>query len=361
MKLRVIVCGLSVLVSLVGCGNLNSIHRPLQSGEGALIDIKQRAIIAGKPLGTTGTVAVCSEPSPDAMAAYALEVAAKAEKAPVEFALASQETAAYTGLRTSSIQLLRDQLFNNCLSYLNGAIDKAQFDLMARRYQKQAVAMLAIEQLTGALKANAVLLTTSGTAQTGASASDINKVVIEIEKEIVDLTAKAAAESDAAKKSAIEAQVKLATDRRSTLLKNIGLKTAVTGNTAAVAVGDASHAEAASGVAQIVRDIARDFVGVDDTSQLCLLRLAADEKATTEFGKLCARSFNLTVAAMETEIEVAKSKLASLESSGLSAKEKSKELAKIDLSGVGVKALTATVKDEDSSLSRILRNITENR
>lgn len=133
---------------LAGCGNLNSIHRPLHtaSGTGALIDAKRRAIIVSQrtdvvevtrtPAATPMKDALpryvaCAEPSPDAMSAYAAEFAAELALSPlgtdgtnrsaaVKGAL--QEAAAFIGMRTPSIQLLRDAMYRVCEAYANGAI-----------------------------------------------------------------------------------------------------------------------------------------------------------------------------------------------------------------------------------------------
>jgi len=167
-------CGLG------GCGNLNSIHRTLDTsnGQGVLIDIKQRGIFAstmrdeGQGATTTHPV-VCAEPSPDALSAYAFDLAAQG-KLPTGKSLsttfASAESAAFVGLRTQSIQLLRDQFFRACEAYMNQAISASEYSLLIRRYQKQTVALLAIEQMTGVVSASAALVSASGSAQGSAIA-----------------------------------------------------------------------------------------------------------------------------------------------------------------------------------------------
>ena len=162
-------------VALAGCGNLNSIHRPLHtaSGTGALIDAKQRAIVVGERVDVNGNrrYVACAEPSPDAMSAYAAEFAGELAMSPlgsdgtnrsaaVKGAL--QEAAAFIGMRTPSIQLLRDAMYRTCEAYANGSIDKGQYELAMRRYQRYTVAMMAIEQLTQAGRVPPVTLTTEG-------------------------------------------------------------------------------------------------------------------------------------------------------------------------------------------------------
>src|SRR3546814_5555877 len=50
-------------------------------------------------------------------------------KASGELAFAMQDGAAFTGIRTQSIQLLRDFGYRLCESYMSGAISAAQYDL----------------------------------------------------------------------------------------------------------------------------------------------------------------------------------------------------------------------------------------
>lgn len=110
------------LISLAACSaNHNSIYRDLKtsSGTGALVDIKQRAIVAGERKGNKPEDkinVVCAEPSPDSLSAYAAEIAAKADTGKgvsAEVAAAFQESAAFVGLRTQSIQLLRDAMYRS--------------------------------------------------------------------------------------------------------------------------------------------------------------------------------------------------------------------------------------------------------
>jgi hypothetical protein len=148
-----------------------------------MVDIRQRAVLVAPNKVVTELVDkdgkltekksvdksmfVCAEPSPDAMASLAYELAAKGdvpEKASGGIAFAMHDSAAFTGVRTQSIQLLRDFGYRLCESYLLGAITSAQYDLLMRRFQKNTVALLAIEQLTGTVKSPPIVLTSSGKA-----------------------------------------------------------------------------------------------------------------------------------------------------------------------------------------------------
>lgn len=126
MKTKILIA--PVILLLAGCANFNSVHRDfnISNGNGALIDIKQRAIIASvvktkKSDNTEITeTRVCAEPSPDSLSAYAAELAAKADNGQVAAGLSAafQESSAFVGLRTQSIQLLRDASYRLCESYL---------------------------------------------------------------------------------------------------------------------------------------------------------------------------------------------------------------------------------------------------
>lgn len=149
--------------ALTGCAQFDTAFRTYDNkSHSVMVDVKQRAIISG---GQADLPIICAEPSPDAMAAYALEMAASLktpQQITGQISASGQEGAAYVGLRTQSIQLLRDSLYRLCEGYMNGAISGARFDLLARRYQKNMVALLAIEQLTGTVKAPPVTINTHG-------------------------------------------------------------------------------------------------------------------------------------------------------------------------------------------------------
>ena len=139
MSLRRLPVLIILCAVVAGCANINSVHRELRvsEGSGALIDIKQRGIFVSKRQTPNGEVIVCAEPSPDSLSAYAAELAAKAELpsgVAAQLSGAFQESASFTGLRTQSIQLLRDSQYRICQAYMNGAITSNQYDLLARRY-----------------------------------------------------------------------------------------------------------------------------------------------------------------------------------------------------------------------------------
>ncbi|MCU4582862.1 hypothetical protein KTJ32_17850 [Acinetobacter gyllenbergii] len=164
-----------------GCANFNSIHRSfnLNSNKSQLIDARQRAILVGERAIYAQTKegeyseiknkVACAEPSPDVMAAYAAEFAAKggsAAKASGELSAAMQDSAAFVGMRTPSIQLLRDYSYRLCEAYLSNAISTKSYESLLKRYQKNIVTLYTIEQLTIPFNVPTVALVSQSSAQT---------------------------------------------------------------------------------------------------------------------------------------------------------------------------------------------------
>lgn len=169
-----IICFIILAALLSGCaitktpahwGSISRRFNP-SDGEGRLIDAKQRAIISVKRvvMGSQGLpnvggdgklvtdLAICAEPSPDALQATAYMLVGEVSDEAVLKTLFG-ESAASIGRRTQSIQLLRDAYYRLCEAYLNDGIDAIAYDVLQRRFQNQIIALLAVEQLTGAVKA----------------------------------------------------------------------------------------------------------------------------------------------------------------------------------------------------------------
>ena len=186
---------LAATAIVAGCtaAEFNSINRPFNptDGDSRLIDAKQRAIIAvekpvinrgggyekgagGKPIAVSPTV--CAEPSPDVLQATATTLAANGAlsqpnvTAVLNAAVGSSDGSRSFGLRTQSIQLLRDSYYRLCEAYLNDGIDSIAYDVLQRRFQNQIIALLAVEQLTGAVVGAQGSATAGTTADSGENA-----------------------------------------------------------------------------------------------------------------------------------------------------------------------------------------------
>jgi len=156
--------------SLSACADFTHLTRTRSTGvdtpegmrnQAFFIDAKQRAIFQ------RGGV-ICAEPSPDALSALAasqgLSVATP-QGTTVGQSLSIAEAAGAIGLRTQSIQLMRDHMYRICEGYSSGAISPLAFQLLHRRFQTTMVGILAIEQLTGAVRPPAIIL--GGSASIG--------------------------------------------------------------------------------------------------------------------------------------------------------------------------------------------------
>lgn len=154
-------------VLLTGCGNITSIYRPLTlEGKSVSLDAKQRVVATSQ---SAGSYVLCAEPSPDALSAYGSSVSGtlSSSEAQAQVAQAFAEQAASIGLRTQSIQLMRDAMYRACEGYLSGGLGQEEFYFLQRRFQNLTLGLLAIEQLTGAVKADQANLSTASGAATG--------------------------------------------------------------------------------------------------------------------------------------------------------------------------------------------------
>ncbi len=309
----------STLLALSGCGNLNSVYRDfnVDDGSGAMVDIKQRAVIVSKqqrPLasgGTTERTLVCAEPSPDALSAYAAEAAAAADvpgQVTAQLAAASQESATFVGLRTQSIQLLRDALFRDCERYLNGAMSEADYSLAARRHQKFMVALLGIEQLTGAVRVPPVILTTQGQAEAGQSLSSLSDQLNAQNDEIDELKAQKKTPDE----NATDEEKKKIKDENDEIDKKIkqkeeikdaikeGIKNTrgvlVSGSAAGQTYNVSSNSVLSDASVEHVTSAVKDMVEMifdrtDDTSQLCLAIVLKPDEVKAETVAFCRNWF----------------------------------------------------------------------
>ena len=331
MKLMILVFAIPSL--MVGCANQSSIYRTfdISKGESPMVDIRQRAVLVaphkqvtenidkdGKSTGKTSIdkgMFVCAEPSPDAMASLAYELSAKggvAEKASGEIALAMHDSAAFTGIRTQSIQLLRDFGYRLCESHLSGAITSAQYDLLMRRFQKNTVALLAIEQLTGTVKSPPIVLTSSGKAEAtkslaeqraerekvGDRISDLEKQRDEIKKKRDE--AKADATETDGKIADLEGKIARLKSDRDVIDKAIAdtKGVLVDGRTEVTIKTDAATGQRSDEylqkIADSVREIVNNIVLSDDENQLCMSALQSPNQDLNQksFADWCIKMLN---------------------------------------------------------------------
>jgi len=203
---------LSAAIVLSSCAEFTHLTRNLDAQEKGglvLIDAKQRAILTSKAKlerdGHSYVPAFCAEPSPDALSAVTASLGGSlttSEDVKAVLRGALSEQASPIGLRTQSIQLMRDAMFRICELTISGKIDGPAAETLHRRFQQSMVAILAIEQITNPVRPPAVALTTK--SRSGA-AEDLAKIT---DQSALARTQLAQAESDLAAAKAVQAKHK---------------------------------------------------------------------------------------------------------------------------------------------------------
>lgn len=209
---------LGVTLAASGCGaEFNSIYRQRDIGNQALLisqDAKQRAILrVQRPVSRYGQTqwVTCVEPPPDfasVLAAAASGTFSSPSGVAAGLTGSSAESGGTIGLRTQSIQLLRDSAYRICEGFANGAVSDLDYAQLLRRNQVMLTAVLAIEQLTGAVTGPALAVGASGSTEVNEEA------VAKAEKELADRkTAVGVAQGkvEAARLAVGEAQEKIKT------------------------------------------------------------------------------------------------------------------------------------------------------
>lgn len=304
--MRILLLSLTTVVILSGCNSLYNKSVQLgpakegTSNHALLMDIKQRTVITGvrtttKTVGSdkqkVTTVETCAEPSPDAMSAVGQSLSMALETKPgqtLELANSISESAAFTGLRTQSIQLLRDGWYRICEGHMNGSIDTDQYELLARRFQRYTVAILAIEQITGAVKSAPapVILTSTANAQIS---RDIRKLMDDLKSYQGDLAIAQKAKAEEEEKDEADQNKEKIQDLESeiTMLESVieDIKKAITESqglmAASSAAGSAKTGGSQSGAndksrseaIKAVREITKQVLNTNDLPALCIGRM----------------------------------------------------------------------------------------
>jgi hypothetical protein len=174
-----------LLISLLmtACGNWNSIYRQRTLDPEQItitsVDAKQRlAFVVDNNY--------CSEPSPDAFSVYSATVEAKASKPDsyeTALRLATGETGSTLGIRTEVIQLMRDAMYRLCEAHASGALTQEQYAEQITKYQKSMVTLLAINQITSAVKPPNVIINSSSSLS---SDNDLYEVKMKYDAAVKD-------------------------------------------------------------------------------------------------------------------------------------------------------------------------------
>ena len=175
---------LTVSVGLGACANMSTVSRttwlkPLEH-RAIHLDAQQRLVLVRGDK-------YCAEPSPDALASYAAALGLGIGKPGVgaaNVAQALQSNAASIGLRTQSITLMRDTLYRVCEATANGTLGDVGAATALARSQDLTAVVLAIEQLTGAVAAAQVILTSEARAKASTALIETQKRLKAAEKEV---------------------------------------------------------------------------------------------------------------------------------------------------------------------------------
>lgn len=167
-----------ICISTIALSGCNTIHKPvsIDDGVGLAVDAKQRLVLVTEQGGyTQNERVVCAEPSPDAITSIAFALSASAGTPEVGGAIGAGfgEAAASIGLRTQTIQLLRDGYYRLCEAYMNGTISRQQYTFALVNIDRVMVPLMAIDAIAGTPRAPAVVISASNPgASSSANLSD---------------------------------------------------------------------------------------------------------------------------------------------------------------------------------------------
>lgn len=159
------------LVTVIsGCASLTHYNKERTAGgnKAFFVDAKQRGVYSVKK--TQGNVSwegICAEPAPDAISTLAATLGVDltlTDKGKLGVSQSIAESVGTIGIRTAAIEALRDIMYRNCEAYALGGISNIGIETLQRRFQSTMVAILAIEQLTGAVRSPSVILAGASSA-----------------------------------------------------------------------------------------------------------------------------------------------------------------------------------------------------
>ena len=196
VTLFLIVAVMPIILSACGAAHHSIFRNRTVRSDGPSIiavDAKQRTILAvpqvtvpatgGANTSPTrvGQIRMCAEASPDVFSVIAQSLSATgtfgqtADPRAIEAAASIAGSTSEQGStipRTQTINMLRELMYRTCERYLNGAIDEMELQIQAVRDQRLMVAILAIEQLTGAVTPPTVVIGASASGSAGSSSAE---------------------------------------------------------------------------------------------------------------------------------------------------------------------------------------------
>ena len=170
-------------LTVSSCARLTSIYRsetiPTEGARVVAVDAKQRLLLTNTVGNSKQRIRrFCAEPPPDVFTALATSLGADLSlgagpdpSTAAKFASSISENAS-TVERSQTVNVLREVMYRNCERFLSGAITTDEFIVQAARDQRLIIHVLAIEQITGAARAQATALTTVAKA-TASGVTDV--------------------------------------------------------------------------------------------------------------------------------------------------------------------------------------------
>ena len=165
---------------LAACQPPGVIHKTSRLGEHNVlaVDANQRLVLEGV---VDGERIVCTEPSPDAVAAHAAQLAATAnatlangQAAGASLAAGYSQSVASLAMRTQTIQVLRDGYFRLCEARMNNLIDKANYQVIVAFIDEFIATVAAIEAIGGTVQVAPIAVYAGGDATAGKDNADVD-------------------------------------------------------------------------------------------------------------------------------------------------------------------------------------------
>jgi hypothetical protein len=307
---------LGLTITLTGCANLMSVHRTtdFSNGNSSFVDIKQRGVFTNAHFDKTNNAktVICAEPSPDALSAYSADISAKLSSNSsnsLAYAQGLREGAVFTGIRSQTIQLLRDSRYRDCEAYMNGALSEGEYGLAVRRHQRLTIALMAIEQLLATGTQPTISIGSTGRASTGDD-KNLKAKQLELATEMIDTEDLTEDQTKALEdKLKSKEKEKAAVDEQ---LENVIDAEIVSSTTPSVGTPGENVRRNDENSVEAVRAIVMKVLSIDDLGSKCVIALTENVEYQAAFRKICDEHFQAIqkLQSMQLEALEAKMKLA---------------------------------------------------
>lgn len=173
---------ITTILICTGCANWSTIDRRTvmpNTGIAIHLDAPQRLAYSNKE------GHVCTEPTPDALQAYASALGGGLgipTQGSASLTQALQTSAGSIGLHTQSITLMREILYRICEESYNEKLKRGDVVQLLERSQDLTLGVLAIEQLTGAVVSRQVIMSGGANATASSNVADTQAALDSVKK-----------------------------------------------------------------------------------------------------------------------------------------------------------------------------------